>query len=274
MDPTAWPPPEATVEATRDGTWRSPGYRSSGTRGQAVVAAVGATVIASAIAVLVDLYGVAIVNGAEDGTLTLDDAYAFDALNGAVSLVQLGLLFASAATVLAWLSRVVENVPPLTGRTPWRSPRAAIGWWFVPFVSFVVPYQIASDAMRRLRTGDEGAERFLRPWWATWVTLNIMGGIIFQLPQVTLEELRVGFLLTAAFDALYVVSGLLLILIVRATEWRAAVRAHTFGLDRMPQPAWPAFVTTPPVAAPPVVPPPGTASDWPPPPEPPEGSDR
>jgi hypothetical protein len=264
MNPVAWPPPPVASDAGRDGTWRSPGYRSSATRGRAVVAAVGATVIASAVAVLVDLYGVVIVNGAEDGTLTVDDAYAFDALNGAVALVQLGLLFASAATVLAWLSRVVENVPPLTGSTPRRSPREAIGWWFVPFVSFVVPYQIASDAMRRLRTGDEGAERLLRPWWATWVTLNIMGGIIFQLPQDTLEELRVGFVLTAVFDGLYVASGLLLMLIVRAIEWRTAVRVHTFGLDRLPQPAWPAFVTTPPVAAPP----------GPPPPEPPEGSDR
>jgi hypothetical protein len=207
------------------------------------VAAVGATAIASAIAVLVDLYGVAIVAAAEEGTLTLDDATAFDNLGASVALVQLGLLLASAVAVLAWLSRVVENVPPLTGGTPRRSPREAIGWWFVPFANFVVPYQVASDAARRLRTEDGRAERFLLPWWATWLALSVLGGVLFRLPQETLDELRVGFVLTAVLDALYVASGVLLVLVVRAVEWRAAVRAHTFGVDRLPQPAWPAFVT-------------------------------
>lgn len=273
MNPVAWPPPPVAPGAGGDGTWRSPGYRSSATRGRAVVAAVGATVIASAIAVLVDLYGVAIVAEAEAGTLTLDDAYAFDALAASVALVQVGLLLASAVTVLAWLSRVVENVPPLTGGTPRRSPRAAIGWWFVPFANFVVPYQVVADAVRRLRTGEERAERLLLPWWATWVTLNVLGGILFRLPQDTLDELRIGFVLTAVLDALYVASGVLLVLVVRAVEWRTAVRAHTFGVDRLPQPAWPAFVTSRPDAAPPG-PPPNEPSTDPPPPEPPEGSDR
>lgn len=281
MSPPAWPPPPAPAGASRDGTWQSPGYRSSATRGRAVVAAVGATVIASAIAVLVDLYGVAIVAAAEDGTLTLDDATAFDNLTASVALVQVGLLLASAVTVLAWLSRVVENVPPLTGGTPRRSPRGAIGWWFVPFANFVVPYQVVSDAVRRLRTGDERAERFLLPWWTTWVTLNVVGGVLFRLPQDTLDELRAGFILTAILDALYVASGALLVLIVRAVEWRTAVRAHTFGVDRLPQPAWPPFVTAPPPAdASPDWPPTGSPPAEPPPPagplppQPPEGSDR
>lgn len=273
MNPVAWPPPPVTPDASRDGTWQSPGYRSSATRGRAAVAAVGATVIASAIAVLVDLYGVAIVAAAEDGTLTPDDAYAFDALTASVALVQVGLLLASAVTVLAWLSRVVENVPPLTGGTPRRSPRGAIGWWFVPFANFVVPYQVVSDAVRRLRTGDERAERLLLPWWAAWLALSVLGGVLFRLPQDTLDELRAGFILTAVLDALYVASGVLLVLIVRAVEWRAAVRAHTFGLDRLPQPAWPAFVTAPSVDVAPG-PPPSAPPAGVPPPEPPEGSDR
>ena len=240
--PAAWPPPEVSrgLGPAGDGTWRSPGYRSSWLRGRIVVALLVAVVAADAVGTLLDLRGLGLIGAAEAGTLTNAEAIAFDDLNAKVALVQLAFYLASAIGVVAWLSRVVENIPPLTGRTPARGPRAAIGWWFVPFASYVVPYLIVSDAVRRLRTGDgHGAERLLLPWWILFLIGTVTGSVLWRLPTDTLGELRAMFTLTALSDGAEAVAGILLILIIRAVEQRSDSRARGLGLGRGGPPAWP-----------------------------------
>lgn len=247
MDPTAWPPPEVSSGTADDGTWVSPGYRSSGLRARVAVVLLGVAVAADVVGTLLDLQGVGMVDAAEAGTLLEADAVDFDNLNATVAMVQLVLYVASAVGVLAWLSRVVENVPPLTGRTPRRSPRAAIGWWFVPFANYVVPYQITADAVRRLRVDrDDGTERLLLPWWIAWVAASLVGGVLWRLPSDTLDDLRLMFVLTAVSDGGNVIAGILLILIIRGTERRSDARARTLGLGRSAQTAWPQGVRPPP----------------------------
>jgi hypothetical protein len=242
ITPTAWPPPEVGPGdgAAEDGTWRSPGYRSSWMRAGAAIALLAAAVGSDALGFVVDLQGLGLVDAAEAGTLSTADAAAFDGLNAGVGLVQLALYLASAVAVLAWLSRVVENVPPLTGRTPRRSPREAIGWWFVPFANFVVPYRIVSDAVRRLRTdGLDRTESLLLPWWALWLGGSLVGNVVVRLPTDTLDEIRTVFTLTALSDGANVVAGVLLVLIVRGVGRRSSLRARALGLDRDSRPAWP-----------------------------------
>ena len=242
MDPTpTWPPPEVgRAGPAEDGTWASPGYRSSWLRARFAIGLLAVAVAADAVGTLLDLQGVGLVDAAEAGTLLEADALAFDNLNATVALAQLVLYLASAVGVVAWLSRVVENVPPLTGRTPRRGPRAAIGWWFVPFANYVVPYQITADAVRRLRTDrDDGTERLLLPWWIVWVAASLVGGILWRLPSDTLDDLRLMFVLTAVSDGGNVVAGILLILVIRGTERRSDARARAVGLGRSAQPAWP-----------------------------------
>lgn len=237
MDPTAWPPPEAGSGTAEDGTWVSPGHRSSGLRARVAVVLLAVAVAADVVGTLLDLQGIGLVGAAEAGTLTEADAFAFDDLYVTVAYVQTALFLASAVGVLAWLSRVVENVPPLTGRTPRRSPRAAIGWWFVPFANYVVPYQITADAVRRLRVDrDDGTERLLLPWWIVWVAASLVGGVLWRLPSDTLDDLRLTFVLTAVGDAGNVVAGILLILIIRGTERRSDIRARLPGFGRPAEP--------------------------------------
>jgi hypothetical protein len=212
-------------------------------RAAAVTVLVALTVAADVVGLLLDLQGVALMDAADAGTLSNADAVAFDSTYGSVGLLQAGIYLLSAIAVLAWLSRAVENVPPLTGQTPQRSPRGAIGWWFVPFANFVIPYQIVADTLRRLRTYDARPERLVLPWWGIWLAGNFLSTATLRLPQTTIDELRLVFAITALGELASAVAGVLLILIVRAVEQRSATRAATLGLDRLPQPAWPAFVT-------------------------------
>jgi hypothetical protein len=240
--PAPWPPPEVSGKGrpTDEGTWRSPGYRSSWLRARVAITLLAAAVAADAAGTLLDLQGLSLMGAADAGTLTEAEAIAFDDLNSKVALIQLALYVASAVGVLAWLSRVVENVPPLTGAVPRRGPRAAIGWWFVPFANLVVPYQIVADAVRRLRTNDtDPTERLLVPWWGLWLVASVLGNVLWRLPNDTIDDLRVRFTITAVSDGANVAAGILLILIVRGVERSSHTRARTVGLGRSAQPAWP-----------------------------------
>lgn len=240
--PTSWPPPPVRRSdgSGAEGTWVSPGYRPSGLRGTVAIALIGAAVAANAVGLLLALRGLGLLDAAEAGTLTDNAAIAFDDLNSKVGLLGLALYLASAVAFVAWLSRVVENLPPLTGHTPRRSPREAVGWWFVPFANWWVPYQIVADAVRRLRSNDgDRSVSLLAPWWAMWLVGIITGSVVGRLPTETIEALRAMFIVAVISDGATAVAGILLVLIVRAVERRSDARARALGLGPGAQPAWP-----------------------------------
>jgi hypothetical protein len=72
--------------------------------------------------------GFKIIDDAAAGTLSDAAAEAFDRNTSSVSSFGLVVVIAAALLFLAWLSRSVENVPPLRGGTPKESPRALIIW--------------------------------------------------------------------------------------------------------------------------------------------------
>jgi hypothetical protein len=237
-----WPPPEFGP-AKPDGSWLSPGFRSSWPRSRVLLAMLVVTIAANAIAVVQGLAGFGLIDAAVAGTITSAEGVAYDTMVAVTSVAQAVLYYATGVALFAWLSRVVENIPPLTGYTPRRSPRASIGWWFVPVASWVVPYQIVDDAIVRLRTSPaRGAERLVTPWWIALLLmlassyLPLLAGRGVQ----TLDALRALITIRVAGDAVYVVGGVLLFLIVRAMEQRSGQRAAALGLGRSAVATWPA----------------------------------
>jgi hypothetical protein len=225
-----WPAEEEGLPRTgreREGTWVSPGYRSSRVRARVVAVILATIVIADLLAIWLDLRGVVLMGDAEAGTLTEETALAFDQLYAVVGLLQTGLLGVSAIAFLAWISRVVDNVPPLTGRTPQRGPRAAIGWWFVPVAWVVMPFVIVADTARRLRPASDGMGVLLPAWWALWLVSSNLGVLLVRLPTDTIDELRTAYLSIAGADLLDAVAALLLIAVVwRFERWSRARAAH------------------------------------------------
>ena len=237
MDPTqpASPPPPVSGAGIppEDGTWVSGGYRSSWLRARFVVGLLALAIAALAISALVDIDGLGLLGAAAAGNLDQQTASAFDDLRQAVGFLVLTFVLGSAISVLAWLSRVVDNVPPLAGSTPRRSPREAIGWWFVPVANVVVPFQIVSDAVQRLRSGaDEGAERLIQPWWGLFLLATAIAYLGWQLPADSADDGRMSFAVSITGALVQIASGVLLLLIVRSVERRSnrlarALRAAT-----------------------------------------------
>jgi hypothetical protein len=56
----------------------------------------------------------------------------------------------------AWLSRVVDNIPPLTGAYPQATPRGTIWEVLIPFVNFFRIPAILREALRLLDPGRNG----------------------------------------------------------------------------------------------------------------------
>lgn len=243
--PVTWPPthPAAAWDVPDpgpipDGTWLSAGYASSRARGTVlrialVLAAAGELVFAGVFAVV--------------ALVVLDAVDIPQGLLGSVwgvlehlTLVPAVLSFGSAIALVVWLSRVVDNIPPLTGRTPERSPREAIGWWFVPVACWWMPYTIVRDAAWRLRrTEGDPVTALVLPWWVLHALAGIASAIIDRLNPFG-DNAAVALSVSALFLAVDVVGLGLLFAIVTQIERRTRSLAVSLGLTPSQVRQWPA----------------------------------
>lgn len=214
------------VPADVEGTWRSGGYRSGRVRTRALVGILAISALADAGQCVMSLQGMGLADAALAGTLTQATAEAFDTTRQQLAIAQVVINLVTFIAMFAWLSRAVDNIPPLTGHTPRFSPRGAIGWWFVPFANYVVPYQIVRDTADRMREGArELADLLVLPWWLLWLINGWLGMIMLRLPSTTIPEIRGSMGLSALASAVSVLGSLLLIVIALAMEERSAALA-------------------------------------------------
>jgi hypothetical protein len=92
---------------------------------------------------------------------------------------------AVAVAFLIWIYRASRNLQPLGALGQRFSPRWAVGWWFVPIMFFVRPYQVMAEIWKgsapdgtRLAPFDWQAETvsaLLKWWWALWIVSSIAG---------------------------------------------------------------------------------------------------
>ena len=202
-------------------------FRSSRTRAVVTMIALG---LAGAIEIasIVHLAGFSrLVDDVISGAASSADADAFDATTAGIASTYLLVLIVAAIAYIAWLSRSVDNVPALGAGTPPHSPRGAIGWWFVPFASFVVPFQIVADLHDRLATAtDSGRARpLLIAWWLTWLGGSFIGYATALAGDDTVDQLKAQVGIQMFSDAVTVVAAILAILVVRRIVRREDARA-------------------------------------------------
>jgi hypothetical protein len=159
---------------------------------------------------------------------------------GALGTISLALYVLSAVAFLAWLSRVVDNVPALTGATPIHGPREAIGWWFVPLANMFVPYLIVRDTMTILAGTLRGQAGIVTAWWLLFMGSNLVSGV----GSVLMSSIGGGASLPAATIAIggslmLALAGALLVVIVRRMERWSEAWATSAAQPVDPEPAWP-----------------------------------
>jgi len=157
------------------------------------------------------------------------EARANDARHGAISRLQILVSIITAIVWLVWLHKAYSNLG-LAGTKKSRFTSGwAVGYWFVPFVNLVRPYQIVVDLWLRsdqLNTR-ESVMSLARPaviswWWGVYLLSAFAGRLFTSLAREakSVDELinvtDVGMLA----DAIGIVSALLAVTVVRGVDQR------------------------------------------------------
>jgi hypothetical protein len=124
-------------------------------------------------------------------TIDASVAEASDTRVAAVSSVEWLSYLACIVLWGLWVVRAAHNARALDPSTPRRyTPGWAFGWYFVPFLNLVRPFQ----AMREIwaASGPSG-DGLLSAWWAMWILSNLAGNVASRLEvsaSPTFSELR------------------------------------------------------------------------------------
>lgn len=167
------------------GTWWNPsGYRSARARARLMYAFMALQV---ALYLAMGIYAALNFDEGVEALVSLSSTTSatyysslppIDAFSLILSYLPFPLFVAVSVAQLAWLSRSVDNTWYLLGGTSQWSPGWAIGWWFIPFANFVMPFLVVSDLNRRMARGVG------RPLFGLLLTWWLSGFIIFGIAMV------------------------------------------------------------------------------------------
>lgn len=167
--------------------------------------------------------------------VTIEEAMASDQRVAAVGRMALVILVLAIVVYLVWIHRAVANLDHVrSGQRSSQlrfSPGWAVGWYFVPIMNLVRPYQ----AMRELYT-ESNPEHRTSPlvgwWWASWLLGGFIGPSVSRLfsdPTIA-EAIAADYQQIAADVTMLVAAGLIVAAIARITGWQRR-RAGELGID-------------------------------------------
>jgi len=131
------------------------------------------------------------------------------------------LLYAMVA-FLVWLHRAYSDVRSVLRHQTAFTPGWAVGYWFVPLVNLVRPYQIMKELWRKSHAGPDGAlpPPTIALWWGAWLLSGVSGRATVMLMKgaETIPQLLLVTLVDASGNVLTIAAGLLLIGLVRGID--------------------------------------------------------
>jgi hypothetical protein len=157
--------------------------------------------------------------------------------NTDVSVVIIGLAVASLTTFAAWLSRVVSNIPPLTGEYPRATPRMTFIQALVPVRNFLWIPSILREVVRILDprgNGDALVTAAVLP-----LVVAAGGALIGVRPLLFAERLgiitfstmrAIGTIYIEALVGLLAVGAVMLLLVIVRIERRSISQAREVRL--------------------------------------------
>jgi hypothetical protein len=172
-----------------------------------------------------------------------------------VIILNAGLLllnfFAYVGTVVAflmWLHRAYSNLRPLGAKWLQYTPGWAVGYFFIPFLNLVRPYQAVREVWRWSQSGtieelsftsDTGAP-LVGWWWGFWIAANVASNIYSRTADAK-EAIDAAPWLGLADDLLTIVAAAFAIIMIRSidqmqTERSKRVELSGASFDQPPPP--------------------------------------
>lgn len=203
-----------------------PIFRDAKNLAMAVHAFVSVYLVAHVINIAAMLHERYLINRQLDGVLSMTDIQTslvaddrWIMLSGLLIWV---LLIACYIVGGMWTYRVARNVRALGAHNLDDRPAWAVGWYFIPFANFVLPFRamvqirLASATPDRWRS--DSAPALLIAWWAAFITCNFVG-ILARMrtsePATSLAELATRQFWLSMYNLVAMLAAVLFALVVR-----------------------------------------------------------
>lgn len=139
-----------------------------------------------------------------------------------LGLLEIVVYLATIVTFLLWLHRSYENLPAFGVRKNQLqySSGWAVGSFFIPFASLVIPYRAIKELWRKSVPNtenffsDPSPPPFFPLWWAVWLISNFANQIYFRVSwrtELAPEVSSLAGLLTAFLDLLAAILALMVV---------------------------------------------------------------
>ena len=160
-------------------------------------------------------------------------------MEGGIALMGVGVFIATIVFFLMWMYRSIENLPAFG---PGRGPSAyssgwAVGSWFIPFVSLVVPYQATKELWNKSVPNTGSFFSSLSPpvffpvWWLFWLLSNFVSNAYFRLTWNEQLAPETDALVGAVSSILNIVAALLAMKVVKEIDTQQTESAKLIGQE-------------------------------------------
>ena len=114
--------------------------------------------------------------------ITQAEASANDARMVSISLGAVGIYLVTAIVFGVWIVRAHKNLRALKIERLSYTPGWALGWFFVPFLNLVRPFQAMTELWQASHAGSQwsksGSVTLVNFWWGMWLVHNFYGSLI------------------------------------------------------------------------------------------------
>ena len=158
--------------------------------------------------------------------ITTEQADVNDGRQAMVGITQVVVFIVTAIVWLFWLHRAYANLRLIGSRKTEITPGWAVGYWFIPFINLVRPYQITVELWRR--SAEHNARELpvavspslIGGWWIVYLGTGALGRLFSTLMKnaSTASEYITATDIGIVGDAVGVLSCILAIMVVQGID--------------------------------------------------------
>jgi hypothetical protein len=215
------------------------GFHSATGRARVALGMLGVWVVVAVVLIAALAGRIQLINdivSGNTGNLSLSDLQASDNFVHIAAWSEIGAYLLAAIVFLVWLHRAVANNFALGEQALRFTPGWSVGWWFVPIVSFVRPFQVMSETWRasdprHLRSNPETRRRVGIAVIVVWWPVFLLGDLITRFTIIggsseTLDKLHTNAVVgIVALVVELFAAGLAMWLVLRISH-RQDLKAH------------------------------------------------
>jgi hypothetical protein len=223
--------------------------RSEHTRARVTVALLAAGLLLNLIAVGSGLAQNQLLESVRGGAqITAERAEANDARQQLIGIVQILVFLATVVSWLMWQYRAYANLRLVGSRETELSPGWSVGYWFIPFINLVRPYQVTAEVWRRSELlnmrdplGGLSGPPIILAWWLVYLVTGFLGRAFMSMSRSakSVPELITATNVGILGDAVGVVSCVLALVVVLGIDRFQQKFVAAASTAAMPPPAVP-----------------------------------